>query len=44
MWRFLGRYFEMSEGMLTWKQIALEVLGYSVLFATVIVLILEIGG
>lgn len=34
----------MSEGLISWKQVALEVMGYGVLFATVIVLILEIGG
>lgn len=34
----------MNEGLIPWKQVALEVLGYGVLFATVIVLILEIGG
>lgn len=34
----------MSEGPIPWKQVAMEVLGYGVLFATVIVLILEIGG
>lgn len=34
----------MSEEMIPWKQVALEVLGYGVLFATVVVLLLEIGG
>lgn len=34
----------MNEEMIPWKQVALEVLGYGVLFATVVVLILEIGG
>ena len=34
----------MDEEIISLKQIALEVLGYGVLFATVIVLILEIGG
>lgn len=34
----------MNEEMISLKQIALEVLGYGVLLATVVVLILEIGG
>ena len=34
----------MDEEMISLKQVALEVLGYCVLFATVVVLILEIGG
>lgn len=34
----------MSEETISLKQVALEVLGYGVLFATAVVLILEIGG
>lgn len=44
LWWFLERYFEMNECLIPWKQVVMEVLGYGVLFATVFVLILEIGG